>query len=290
MTAPRFVGYWLGYPDAINNLLNTTPTAITNINLFVAGITDTGSQLNTNYLCKQYPASQLIDWSQDLQRQGQQVSMSLMDSGSIHWNNVDIATYVQSVNDVAITGEWGLDGIDIDAESGMPANVYVDTMVNLVNSMRAAIGPDKLLTYTCYTLGNGYDSNFDAEILPQIADSIDWINTMGYFWPTSQMETAFNTYAKIVGPEKVAIGVGCGYGDGTEFTPLSECATLASWQPASATKAGMMMFNINNDCPAMSGQPIWTWTDTIANNLTGSMKPASRAVREPGKPLRMLPR
>jgi len=64
--------------------------------------------------------------------------MTLMDSGSIHWNNVDIATYVQSVNDVAM-GQWGMNGIDIDAESGMEPSAYVATMVNLVNSMRGAI-------------------------------------------------------------------------------------------------------------------------------------------------------
>jgi hypothetical protein len=200
--------------------------------------------------------------------------MTLMDSGSIHWNNVDIATYVQSVNDVAM-GQWGMNGIDIDAESGMEPSAYVATMVNLVNSMRGAIGPDALLTYTCYTYGQqvlgGFDSNFDAQIIPQIAASIDWINTMGYFWNTADQQTVFNAYASLenMTPEKVCIGVGCGYGDGSQFTPLPECETLAAWQPSSGTKCGMMLFNENNDNTVMSGKPNWTWTDGIANNLAG---------------------
>jgi len=272
----RFVGYWLGYVSNIQNLnlLNAIPSVVTNVNLFVAGITDTGSQLNTNYLCKNYEPAQLIAWSKDLQNQNTQVSMTLMDSGSIHWNDVDIATYVASVNDVAM-GTWGMNGIDIDAESGMDPSVYVATMVNLVTSMRTAIGNDALLTYTCYTYGQNVlygipDSNFDAEIIPQIAGSIDWINTMGYFWDTSAQETVFNAYASLqnMTPEKICIGVGCGYGDGTDFTPLDECETLAAWQPSSGSKCGMMMFNENNDNTIMSGQPDWTWTNAIANNLS----------------------
>ena len=272
--APRFVGYWLGYVSNIQNLnpLYAIPPAVTNVNLFVAGITDTGSLLNTNYLCKNYSPQQLVAWSQELQRNGTQVSMSLMDSGSIHWNNVDIATYVQSVNDVAI-GQWGMNGIDIDAESGMDPSVFVDTMVNLVTSMRQAIGPSALLTYTCYTYGQqilgGYDSNFDAQVIPQIASSIDWINTMGYFWGTQDQETVFNAYASLqnMSPEKICIGVGCGYGDGYKFTPLDECTTLAAWQPSSGTKCGMMLFNENNDNEIMSGEPNWTWTNAIAGAL-----------------------
>lgn len=295
-TSPRFVGYWLGYVSNPQNLnaLYSIPTAVTNVNLFVAGITNDGLSLNTNYLCKDYPSSQLIEWSGQLQAQGTAVSMTLMDSGTIHWNNVNIPSYVASVNSVALgptsSGGWGLNGIDIDAESGMDPSAYVATMVDLVNSMRNAIGGDALLTYTCYTYGMqvngmGSDSNFDAEILPQIAGSLNWINTMGYFWDSDQQITAFNAYANLIGADKVCIGVGCGYGDGTDFTPLEECSSLAAWQPQGTTKRGMMLFNENNDCPTMSQQPVWTWTDAIANNLTS----VARAARRRPRPHRQLP-
>lgn len=145
MTSPVFVGYFRGYTGTNGNPLNATPTCVTHVNLFVAGITSDGKSLGTNYLCSSYSCQQLITWSSQLQSQGQQVSMTLMDSPTIHWNQVDIPSYVQNVNQVAIQ-QWGLNGIDIDAESGMPDDVYVSTMVNLVKSMRAAIGPDKLLT------------------------------------------------------------------------------------------------------------------------------------------------
>lgn len=283
MTSPVLVGYFRGYAGTNGNPLNATPTSVTHVNLFVAGISSDGQSLNTNYLSKSYGSQQLIEWSSQLQSQGQQVSMSLMDSSTMHWNQVNIPAYVQSVNQVAIQ-QWGLNGIDIDAESGMPDDVYVATMVNLVKSMRAAIGPDKLLTYTAYTLGQkvlgGSDSNHDAEILPQIADQIDWVNTMGYFWSTSEQQTAFQAYADIVGPQKVVIGVGVDYSGGSS-TPLSEVAALSSWQP-SGGKAGMMLFALDGDAPQFTGQPQWSWVNTIAQNLgTGSMAQRPRAAPRP---------
>jgi hypothetical protein len=200
--------------------------------------------------------------------------MSLMDTPDVTWDQVDMPTYVKSVREVAM-GEWGLNGIDIDAESGMPGNVYVDTMVNLVTSLRNELGSGALLTYVCYTYGQkilgGTDSNYDEEIIPQIIDSVDWISTMGYFWDTADQQKVFNAYAalKNVTPEKILIGVGCYYGQG-QTTPLSECETLAAWQPASGTKGGMMLYPTNNDNENVTGQPNWTWTNGIANNLAPS--------------------
>lgn len=287
MSSAKLIGYFRGF-ESTGNLLSTTPTSVTHINLFVAGITPDGKSLATNYLTKGSSASQLIAASQQLQKQGQQVSMSLMDSSTIHWNNVDIPSYVQSVQQVAM-GQWGLNGIDVDAESGMPADVYVDTMVNLVTSLRQALGSNALLTYTAYTLGQkvlgyGTDFNFDGEILPKIASTIDWVNTMGYFWDTQDQQTAFAAYADLVGPEKVAIGVGVDYQGGAS-TPLDEVSALASWQPASGSKAGMMLYALDGDAPQFTGKPQWTWVDTIAQGQ-GAAKPKARpAVPQPHRRL-----
>jgi hypothetical protein len=274
----RFVGYWLGYVQNSNNLnlLNQIPSVVTNVNLFKGGVTPTGSQLNTTFLCTNYDASQLIQWSQQLQQQnGTAVSMSLMDTPQAPWDSVDIATYAQSVNSVALR-QWGLRGIDVDAESQMSSTDYVTTMVSLVTSLREAIGNAALLTYTCYTYGQKIvtgapDSNFDEEIIPQIAGSIDWINTMGYFWTTSQQEQVFDAYAALpdMSPEKICIGVGCGYQGGAS-TPLDECTSLASWQPSSGSKCGMMLFNTNNDNQIVTGESNWTWTNSIAKHLSSS--------------------
>lgn len=152
--------------------------------------------------------------------------------------------------------------------------MYVSAYVSpQVKTEAAAAFRQPESAYTCYTYGQevlgGVDSNFDAEIIPQIASSINWINTMGYFWGTLDQETVFNAYARLknMSPEKICIGVGCGYGDGSQFTPLPECETLASWQPSGASKCGMMLFNENNDNEVMSGKPNWTWTNAIASNL-----------------------
>jgi len=278
MTSPVFVGYWAGYQSG-GNTLNETPPSVTNVNLFVAAPAPDGKSVDTNYLCKAYPCPQQMVWAAGLQNQGQQVSMTFMDTPSTHWNNVDIPAFAASVNTTVLgngPGQWGLNGVDVDAESGMPDDVYVKTMVSLVTNLREAIGPDALLTYTAYTLGmkanGGSDFNHDGEIIPQIAESINWVNMMGYFWDTGEQETAFAAYAGIVGPEKVTIGIGVCYQDGVS-TPLDECSTLAAWQPASGSKAGMMLFVLNNDNPDCTGQPQWTWVNTIANSLASGAAP-----------------
>jgi len=81
-----------------------------------------------------------------------------------------------------------------------------------------------------------------AEIIPQIAGSINWINTMGYFWDTADQETGVQRLRE---PREHVAGEGLRrlrLRRRTQFTPLSECETLASWPPSSGTKCGMMLF------------------------------------------------
>jgi len=69
------------------------------------------------------------------------VLLSLMDTPSTHWNNVDIPAFVQNVKAEVIDGEWGLNGIDIDLESGMPADAWAQTFINLIGEFRRVLGP-----------------------------------------------------------------------------------------------------------------------------------------------------
>lgn len=57
--------------------------------------------------------------------------------------------------------EWGFDGIDIDAESGMPSSQYISSFVSLIKTCCTLLSEGVPLSYTCYL---GLES-YDGEIL-----------------------------------------------------------------------------------------------------------------------------
>jgi hypothetical protein len=266
-----FNGFWQGYTQTpATNLLNETPSYVNTVTLFVAAPSPSNT-VDTNYLCKQYSSSQQQVWAKQLQKQNQRVLMSFMDTPSTHWNSVNVTTFAQSVEQqVMASSGWGLNGVDIDLESGMPSNLWVDTFVKLIVALRKAIGPGAIITADAYT-----QSANETAVLQQTKDQLSWVNTMGYFWGASEMESAAEHYEKIMGSmDKVAIGVGVGYQSG-QSTPLSEVAALARY--ARKNDAGMMLFPLNNDNPATSGDPsVWGYSETIEANLAAAAKGAGR--------------
>src|SRR5438270_1634636 len=102
-----FNGYWMGYQPS-GNPLNATPPYVNKVTLFVAAPAPDGKSLDTNYLCKEYPKEQQIAWTKQLQQRGVEVLMSLMDTSSTHWDNVDIPAFAQNFKATVIDGEWGL--------------------------------------------------------------------------------------------------------------------------------------------------------------------------------------
>jgi Glycosyl hydrolases family 18 len=257
-----FNGFWQGYdPTPPTNYLNLTPAYVNTVTLFVAAPSPS-STVATGYLCSKFSASQQQTWAQQLQQQNQQVLMSFMDTPTTWWNSVNVTTFAQSVaQEVMAASGWGLNGVDVDLESGMPANVWVDTFVSLITALRTAIGPSAILTADAYT-----QSANETAVLEQTKDQLSWVNTMGYGWDAGAMESAAEHYANIMGGmNKVAIGVGVAY-QGGQSTPLSEVAVLAQY--AQQNGAGMMVFPLNNDNPATSGDPaVWGYCSTIEANL-----------------------
>ena len=249
-----FVGYWGGYFNRTYSMpLDATPAYVDVVPLaFGCPMEDT---LTLKFLCSQYTEDEVLAAVKKLQANGQKVIMSLIDTPTTNWNQIDLVTFAQSVKNIVID-EWGLDGIDIDAESSMASIDYVPAFIELAAEIRKAIGSDKILTYTCYT-----GSDDDQKILDATKQYLDGVNLMAYSLDQEGMVALFETYAQWFDPSRITIGVQTG------VTPLDEVANLTRWQPEGGSKGGMMLWTLSEDNPVVTGQPNQTWTKTIEANM-----------------------
>jgi hypothetical protein len=88
---------------------------------------------------------------------------------------------------------------------------------------------------------------------------------MGY-WSGFDLQIArFKTYAALVGPEKVAIGVADAATPARDNTAFSIVAKLAAWDPEDAHKAGMMLWNLNP--PTLEQEATADWCAAIGEHL-----------------------
>ena len=281
MNKETFVAYWGGYFDSPLTL-DKIPEYVDVVILAFASpkLQNSKSIMITDFLCSKYSDQTIISWVKQIQSRGQKVLMSILDTPQTHWNVLNIPDFANSMKQIAID-KWGCDGIDIDAESGMPENVYIDNFIELIKEVRLAIGNSKILTYTCYTGTGGPD----GEILGECIQHINWLNLMAYFDDYQGMINLYQDYAKIAG-NSITIGVKAG----TEFTDLEEVKQLCHWEPEPYTfcividktngkreikppividryKKGIMLWTLNRDCPSFTQHPNWTWTETIRQNL-----------------------
>ena len=268
MATGKLTAYWAGYGVAENPAdqpLDKTPSFADEVPMAFAGpATDCGS-LDVSYLCSRYSPETVKPWIKALQARGQRVLISLMDTPSTHWNVVDKRAFAKDVAARAI-GEWGLDGVDIDAESGMPQAGFVVSFVELIQEMRRAIGSDKLISYTCYTGCSPGDN--DYEILTRVKEDVDWVNTMAYFYGLEQMRAQFREYAAVVGNENVSIGVKAGKpGTGDQSTSLDQVIEITKWQPHGNPKRGVMFWSVFRDAQPVTGRPDWTYMESIRKSL-----------------------
>lgn len=267
-TSKIFNGYWQGFQPGGNDL-GITPTYVNKTTLFVAGPSPDGKSLATGYLTSKYTAQQQIAWAQQLQKTGVEVLMCVMDTPSTHWNDVDIPSFVQNFKDLAIDGDWGLNGVDIDLESKMPAADYNDTFISLIQEFRKVLGPIGT------TNGNGqcisrmsvaaYVPELEGPVLKVVGSDLDWLNTMAYGADAAGTEALAAEYFKYVSQVNMGIGVMYQGGQSTDITDVEAMAKYAGQN----ANYGMMQFPLNNDCPAISGQPQWTWASAINSNLNG---------------------
>ena len=241
----KIIGYWGGYFDS-NITLDQIPNYFDYVILAFSGPTN-HSTLTTEFLCSKYSEQQIIKWIKLLQSKNIKVLMSIIDSPTVHWDEINIPNFANSVKEIVIN-KWGCDGIDIDAESGM-ANNYVSNFILLATEFRRILG-DKILTYTCYTGTQGPD----GAILNHIHELIDWIQIMAYFDNYNDIIALYNDYHTIV--NNIAIGVKAG----KECTILSEVEKLCKWNQ---NKKGIMLWTINRDTESFTGFPKFTWANTI---------------------------
>ena len=242
--------YWGGYFNSPITL-DMVPSEVDTV--ILAFIGPLNNKVETTFLCSKYPAEQIKSWVKEIQNRGIKVLMSILDTPQTHWNVVNMDEFGQSVKQVAID-EWGCDGVDIDAESGMPSEDYIKCFIELIQTCRKNIGPDKILTYTCY-VGTG---PYDGHILSATHNMIDGVQLMAYFDDFDAMTALFNNYKTVVGENKIAIGVKA------PTTPLEEVKRLCLWNP---NKAGMMMWTLNRDCEEYTGMADFTWIFEIIDNL-----------------------
>lgn len=255
MNRPILTAYWGGYFKETllqPQTLDMTPSYITHVILAFVGPLP-NSTVETTFLCSKHSKKKIKQWIKICHQKGIKVFFSILDTPSVHWNQIDIKIFALNLKEVM--DEWSIDGIDIDAESGMPSNVYIETFIKLARSIKSVIG-SKPLTYTCYQGIDGYD----GQILQAIKNDLAWIQLMSYFSSFPEMINLYNDYKNIMG-DNICIGVKAGSPD---ITPLSEVSELAAWNP---NKKGMMLWTINRDVPYYTNKPQYSWAKTIYKNL-----------------------
>jgi len=255
MSKQIFTTYWGGYfdtPLSDPQTLDMTPDYIDYVILaFIGPIKD--STVETTYLCSKYSESQIKEWIQVCHQKNIKVFFSILDTPQTHWDQIDLHIFAKSIKQKMI--EWDIDGIDIDAESGMPEDVYVKTFIELANELYLILD-GKPLIYTCYQ-GIAYQ---DGKILTAIKDKLNWIQLMAYFDTYTDMIALYQDYSTIMG-NNICIGVKAGNPD---ITLLPEVAQLSQWNP---NKKGMMLWTINRDIPYYTDKPNLTWANTINENI-----------------------
>jgi len=256
-------GFWGGFinpADGAPTLLQT-PYYVDVVTLAFTGPADDNA-FSTDYLCSWHSPETIQGWVKTLQSRGQRVLLSVYDNPKHQWHDVDIPKFVKNAVSV-IVDQWGVDGIDIDGESG---NATADDFIELITEFRSALGskgaPDAIISYDTFAF-----STWDQQILKTAGDCLDWINLMAYFRGYDSMLELFDQYATLIDPGAIAIGVKPGKGPLDQSTNLEEVAKLAAYQPTEETKRGIMLYHLARDIPHFTDKPMFTWANAIHQNL-----------------------
>lgn len=272
----KLIGYWEGYPekdtagvDQRPFPLNQIPDYFTHIPIaFCAPVKEnTADKLATTWAFDSsfiYTKTQILEWVTELKTNRgdtQKILLSLMDTPDTHWStDVDIPAFAKNLaRDIYL---YNLDGVDIDAESGMSGD-YVGTFVLLIQSLREQFDvlallhpelPKKIISYTCYTA-----SDNDHQILKQTKDSLEYLTTMAYWDNTPAAKDLFYTYADWIGSRKK---VGIGFACPPQGTNLSSVIETTQWLEKEGYTIAML-WSSTRDIQAVSGLPSETYGRTI---------------------------
>jgi chitinase len=254
-----FMAYWLGYaPGGASPQATPASVNIVALAFAVTSPGPNGDTISLDFLTSQHSAEEIRAGVKQLQARGVKVLLSIngrpnWDGHAGGWDNLDPEAFAANVKAIVVD-QWGLDGVDLDNEAA--SVIPGDNFVQVVKALRHALGPDALLTLPVY-LGAKRDA-----YLSQVREEISFVSTMGYWSGFDIQLMRFNKYAALVGPAKVAIGVAEAANSG-QNTAFSIVARLAAWNPESARKAGMMLWDLNQPLPETTAQ----WCAAIADNL-----------------------
>lgn len=200
---------------------------------------------------------------QILQGKGIKVLISIMDTKSVHWNDVDHNIFVYNV--LTLMELWNLDGINIDGESGMAKRVYVRNFVRLIKTFRKTMDnwtangnlTRKLLTYSTYQ-----DISFDVDILAQTYNDIDILEVTSYFLNSTMMIKSFHHYARLMhDPTKVALGFA------VRETTIPILNNVTAWLKAHNSSTAML-WSASQDVKKINGIGRDFFINTIYSNLS----------------------
>lgn len=221
----------------------------------------------------------------DLQAQGVTVLLSVLGNGNITWGSLpyrplsDFAQWLRT----EVVDRYGLDGIDIDDESG---GSDAQNFVNVVGSVRNDLG-GKLLTkalwaddgYFTVPVSQGFPNA--GQTLPAMLD-FGW--TMAYGGDADAQETFVTDYHDEQGMpwDKLLVGVQAGPPDAGWMTSIETVTQVAAAvRSARLPVRGMMLFTFSQDIqqftfsPQNSPDKLWPnpddhqWQRTMSTGMPG---------------------
>ncbi len=178
------------------------------------------------------------------------------------WSTLDPDTFATNVK--ALAEDWSLDGIDLDNES--PDEIPGTQFADVIQAIRDKMGPQFRITYPAFL---PYRDGF----LPQVKDALSYVMTMAYWNEANYAEGLYEEYAKMVGPEKVMMGIKPGYDYSSQSTPIDAVAPICQYEPQGTQKAGVMLYSLSIDIPQYTQKQRFSWCCMVNKNLPG--QPAS---------------
>eukprot|EP01083_Nonionella_stella_P245614 853512_1 len=269
----HITAYWEGYTEQDCSFpLNEIPETVNIIPIaFIQPIKDpdSGSSLATTWDFDDqfvYKKEDIKQWINEINNRGtnQRVLLSILDTPTCHWYpDVDIDMFAKNI--AKDCDEWGIGGIDVDAESGMsdPSQMYVKTFVTMIKALRKYLSKDKIITYTCYT-----QSQWDTDIISQCKNDIEYINTMAYWGNKDAQISLWQHYVNDIGDaNKVGIGVKAGNGgDSTRLDTVKQCAQWVRDNNDIKEKR-MMLWSLTRDVKDITSVEDGTFLETIYENI-----------------------
>ena len=268
MSNETFIAYWSGEeptgPDHSPTLVQT-PDTVDLIILFYVTVTDDGG-LDFSRLVLYNDQATIMGWMAEIrERQKDQPRKTKFNLGilSSSFPDQDPQTFAATV--AAAAQSWGVDGITIDYEPPSQSS----SIIGVVQAIRDALPAGSIMTAPIYSawLGN-------PELGP-FAALFDYVTTMDYTpYPGFRYTISlYEQYAQAMGGGaaaygKLGIGVSCMTFTNGNHTPLDDVKKLCVYEPAGASKLGIMLYTLSYDAPGHgSPYPLFTYTDTIAANL-----------------------